>query len=118
MNSLGTGDLKGVGKAKEVNASIVFTGTNLAAYYGGGKGSTVSNGILFTSKDMIAINSSGYGNPELETNKNLEVWRFSTVSKNLDWLNDTVAIVTQEGDPAWKEFKVRINEWVPNDSIT
>jgi hypothetical protein len=99
-----------------VDGTIIFTGTKLAPYYGGGKGPTVGNGILFTPKDMVAIKSSGYGNPKWKANKSLEIWNFATASKTIGWLNDTIAIVTQEGDPAWKDFKVKINEWTPTGS--
>ena len=60
---------------------------------------------------MAVIKSSGYGNPRWKKTKSLEIWSFITASKKLNWLNTVVAIVTQEGDPAWKEFNVTINEW-------
>jgi hypothetical protein len=105
------GKVKGTGKAKGVNGSISFTGRKLASPSGGGSGMTTGNGIFFTATDMIAIKSTGYGNPKWEKTKSLEIWTFSTASKTLSWLNDVVAIVTQEGDPAWKEFKLAVNEW-------
>ena len=83
----------------------------LAPASGGGSGTTTGKGLLFTATDMIAIKSSGYGNPKWEKTKSLEIWTFVTASKTLSWLNEVVAFVTQEGDPAWKEFKLTVNEW-------
>ncbi len=105
------GDVKGSGKAQGVNGSIVFTGTKIAALSNRGAGATIGQGILFTSKDMVAIESSGYGNPRWENQKSVEIWHFRTVSETLSWLNKVVAIVTQEGDPAWKEFSISIKEF-------
>ncbi len=107
-----SGDLKGTGKAKEVNGTIVFTGRKVAPLTGLGKGTTKGQGLLFTGKDMIAIKSSGYGNPKWKKTKSVEIWNFLTASRRLSWINDVVAVVSQEGDPAWKEFKVTINEWI------
>ncbi len=104
------GDVKGVGKAKGVNGSIIFTGTKLSPLTNKGAGTTTGQGILFTSKDMAAIKSSGYGNPRWEKTKSVELRNFFTASERLSWLNGAAAIVTQEGDPAWKEFKISINE--------
>lgn len=105
------GEVKGLGKAKGVDGSIIFTGRKLAPISNKGAGTTVGHGILFTSKDMVAITSSGYGNPKWERTKSVEIWNFLTASQNLSWLNGAVALVTQEGDPAWKEFSIAINEW-------
>jgi hypothetical protein len=105
------GDIKGTGKAQGINGSIIFTGTKIAGLSNKGAGATTGQGIMFTSKDMVAIESSGYGNPKWETTKSLEIWRFRTASENLGWLNSCVAVITQEGDPAWKEFSISINEW-------
>ncbi len=105
------GDLTGVGKAKDVNGTVIFTGRKLATLKGPGKGSTIGNGILFVKGGMVAIKSTGYGNPKWDKNTSVEIWSFIAKSRKLSWLNDTVAIVTQEGDPSWKEFKVTINEW-------
>jgi hypothetical protein len=33
-----------------------------------------------------------------------------TMSK-LAWMNDLIAIMTQEGDPQWMEFEFALNEW-------
>jgi hypothetical protein len=106
-----SGDLIGVGHAKGVNGTIVFTGRKLATISGPGKGSTKGQGILFAKGGLVAIKSTGYGNPKWENTKSVEIWNFLTASHKLNWLNDTVALVTQEGDPSWKEFKITINEW-------
>ena len=83
----------------------------VAPIAGPGKGSTTGQGILFAVGGLVAIKSTGYGNPKWEDTKSVEIWNFITASHKLSWLNDTVAIVTQEGDPSWKEFKVTISEW-------
>jgi hypothetical protein len=33
------------------------------------------------------------------------------MSQKLAWMNMTVAITTQEGDPMWKEFDLVVWEW-------
>ncbi len=106
-----SGELKGVGKAKGVDGTITFTGRKLATISGPGKGSTKGQGIFFAKGGLVAIKSTGYGNPKWENTKSVEIWNFITASHKLNWLNDTVAIVTQEGDPSWKEFAVTISEW-------
>ncbi len=106
-----SGDVKGMGKAKGVNGTIVFTGKKIAPLSGLGKGTTTGQGLMFTAKDMVAIKSSGYGNPKWKRTKSVELWNFLTSSQNLKWINEIVAVVTQEGDPAWKEFQISINEW-------
>ncbi len=106
-----SGDIVGEGKAKGVDGTVVFTGRKLATISGPGKGSTKGQGILFAKGGLVAIKSTGYGNPKWENTKSVEIWNFITASHKLNWLNDTVAIVTQEGDPSWKEFKVTIREW-------
>jgi len=106
-----SGDVKGRGKAKGVDGTIVFTGRKLAPLSGLGKGTTTGQGLMFTSKDMVAIKSSGYGNPKWKRTKSVELWSFLTSSRKLKWINEIVAVVTQEGDPAWKEFEIEINEW-------
>ncbi len=105
------GDIKGVGKAKGVDGTVVFTSRKLASLVGPGKGSTIGQGILFARGGMVAIKSTGYGNPKWEDIKSVEIWNFIAASKKLHWLNDTVAIVTTEGDPSWKEFQITISEW-------
>ncbi len=105
------GKLKGVGRAEGVDGTIVFTGRKLASFSGPGKGSTKGQGILFAKGGLVAAKSSGYGNPKWEGTKSVEIWSFVAASHKLSWLNDTVALVTQEGDPSWEEFKITINEW-------
>jgi len=106
-----SGDIKGIGRAKGVDGTVTFTGRKLAPISGPGKGTTTGQGILFAKGGMVAIKSTGYGNPKWENVKSVEIWSFIAASKKLSWLNDVVAIVTQEGDPSWKEFNVTINEW-------
>lgn len=43
--------------------------------------------------------------------KGLGIWSFMTMSPKLNWMNMTVALTTQEGDPQWTEFDVVIWEW-------
>ena len=108
-----TADLKGTGKAAGMDGTITFTGTKISPLSGGGSGNTKGQGIFFTEQggDMAVIKSTGYGNPRWKKTKSVEIWNFMTASKKLNWLNSLVAIVTQEGDSAWKEFIVTLNEW-------
>ncbi len=105
------GELTGIGQAKGIDGIIVFTGRKIAPLTGLGKGTTTGQGLFFTGKDMVAVKSSGYGNPKWKKIKSVELWNFVTSSQKLSWINDVIAVVTQEGDPAWKEFTVSINEW-------
>lgn len=61
--------------------------------------------------DMAVIMGTGYGKPEGGKAKGLCIWSFMTMSSKLAWMNMTVTIVTQEGDPMWKDFDVVVWEW-------
>jgi hypothetical protein len=103
-------DVKGMGKAKGVDGSIIFTGMTLISPTGGG--GTKGTGMFTTmTGDMAVIKGSGYGKPEGAKGKGVGIWSFMTMSQKLAWMNMTVAITTQEGDPMWKEFDLVVWEW-------
>ena len=103
-------DVKGMGKAKGVDGNILFTGNTLISPTGGG--ATMGTGMFTTmTGDMAVIKGSGYGKPEGTKGKGVGIWNFMTMSQKLAWMNMTVAITTQEGDPMWKEFDLVVWEW-------
>ncbi len=103
-------DVKGMGKANGVDGNILFTGNTMISPTAGG--GTLGTGIFTTMMgDMAVIKGSGYGKPEAGKGKGLGIWNFMTMSPKLAWMNMTVTIVTQEGDPNWKEFDVVVWEW-------
>ena len=103
-------DVKGMGKAKGVDGNILFTGNTMISPTGGG--GTMGTGMFTTmTGDMAVIKGSGYGKPEGAKGKGVGIWNFMTMSQKLAWMNMTVAITTQEGDPMWKEFDLVVWEW-------
>jgi hypothetical protein len=102
--------LKGMGKAKGVDGQVLFTGNTMISPTGGG--TTTGTGLFTTmTGDMAVIKGSGYGKPEMGKAKGLGIWSFMTMSQKLNWMNMTVALTTQEGDPKWTEFDVVVWEW-------
>lgn len=105
-----TAQVKGMGKAKGVDGNIIFTGMTLISPTGGG--GTKGTGMFNTmTGDMAVIKGAGYGKPEGEKGKGVGIWSFMTMSQKLAWMNMTVAITTQEGDPQWQEFDLVVWEW-------
>ena len=102
--------VKGMGKAKGVDGNILFTGMTMITPTGGG--GTRGNGMFNTmTGDMAVIKGAGYGKPEAGKGKGVGIWNFMTMSQKLAWMNMTVAITTQEGDPMWQEFDLVVWEW-------
>ncbi|MGD0644591.1 MAG: hypothetical protein ABSA75_06775 [Candidatus Bathyarchaeia archaeon] len=102
--------VKGMGKAKGVDGNIMFTGNTMISPTGGG--GSMGTGLLTTmTGDMAVIKGSGYGKPEGGKGKGVALWNFMTMSPKLAWLNMTVALTTQEGDPQWQEFDLVVWEW-------
>lgn len=105
-----TGQLKGAGRAKGADAGLTFTGTVLMGPTGAGP--SHGQGILNAmTGDMVIIKGSGYGWNEAGKGKGGGIWSFMAMSPKLNWINNVVAIITQEGDPQWMEFDVAIHEW-------
>lgn len=103
-------DVKGMGKAKGLDGSILFTGNTMISPMGGG--TTMGTGMFTTmTGDMAVIKASGYGKPEGAKGKGVGIWSFMTMSPKLAMMNTSVAIATQEGDPMWKEFDIVVWEW-------
>lgn len=102
--------LKGTGKAKGVDGQVLFTGNTVISPTGGG--GTIGTGLFTTmTGDMAVIKGTGYGKPEAGKGKGLGIWSFMTMAPKLQWMNMTVALTTQEGDPQWMEFDVVVCEW-------
>jgi hypothetical protein len=98
--------LKGVGRAKGIDGTLTFTNTILMEPSGAGW----SHGLgMFNTMtgDMAVVKSSGIG----KAGKTVSLSSFMTMSPKLAWMNDLVALVTQEGDPQWMEFDIAVHEW-------
>lgn len=105
-----TAQLKGMGKAKGADAAVTFSAIVLMGP--SGSGLSRGQGILNTmTGDMVAIKGAGHGKNEAGKSKGVGLWSFMTMSAKLGWLNNVVAIITQEGDPQWMEFDMAIHEW-------
>ena len=102
--------LIGAGKAKGYDVTLTVTGSKTADFLGAGP--TTGQGVFFTKDgDMVMIKSSGYGTPQHGKGKSVEIWSFIAAAQNLNWLNNTVAMVLIKGDDQWKEFSVKVSEW-------
>lgn len=102
--------LKGLGKAKGVDGAVTFTGIVMMGPSGAGWSHGQGMFNMMTG-DMAVVKGSGYGKVETEKSKSVGIWSFMTMPQKLGWMNNVVAIITQEGDPQWMEFDVTINEW-------
>jgi hypothetical protein len=102
--------LKGLGKAKGVDANVTFSAVVMMGP--SGAGASQGQGLLMTmTGDMAVVKGSGYGKNEAGKSKGVGIWSFMTMSQKLAWMNNVVAIATMEGDPQWMEFDITINEW-------
>jgi hypothetical protein len=57
--------------------------------------------------DMAIVKISGIG----KSGKSVFLMSLMTMSPKLAWMNNLIAIMTQEGDPQWMEFEFAVNEW-------
>ncbi len=100
--------VKGLGKAAGLDGSIMFTENVLVSPVG--IANSTGNGIFNTaSGDTAVMKSAGSGKGEGNKGMGLSIWNFMTMSPKLTWLNQTLAVVVQEGDP--QEFDVMVWEW-------
>jgi len=100
--------VKGMGKAKGANGTIMFTENVIVAP--SGIANSIGNGIFNTATgDSAVIKSAGSGKGEGNKGMGLSIWNFMTMSKKLEYLNQTLAVVTQEGDP--EQFDLTVWEW-------
>jgi hypothetical protein len=107
-----TAEIKGVGKAKGVDANLNVTGMSMTPPKGIAK--SKDQGMMMTMMgDMGVI--IGTSLMKMMPGKNptsVGLWTFMTMSEKLGWLNDTIAVVTFEAmDPMWMGFNVTIWEW-------
>jgi hypothetical protein len=102
--------VKGVGRAKGIDG--VFTYTNTILMGPSGMGSSHGQGIFTTmTGEMAVVKGSGIGKVEGGKGKAVGLMSFMTMSPKLNWLNNLIAVITQEGDPMWQEFELTIYEW-------
>ncbi len=100
--------LKGSGKANGVDCNILFTANvvvspvGIASFTGSGVFNTING-------DTATIKGSGSGKGEGTNGKGVGIWSFSTLSPKLSWMNQTLAVVSQEGDP--QEADLVVWEW-------
>ncbi|MFB3888690.1 MAG: hypothetical protein ACE14S_04300 [Candidatus Bathyarchaeia archaeon] len=100
--------VKGLGKAKGLDGSIMET--EVAVVTQSGSASATGNALFnLPGNDTAVIKALGVGKGEGQSGMGLYVWSFMTNSKELDWLNKTLAVATQEGDP--QEFDLVVWEW-------
>ena len=107
-----TAQVKGMGRAKGIDANINVTAIMKSAP----KGTPASKdqGIFMTMtgdmgvlKGFDLMKMTGGENP-----KAVGLWRFMTTSEKLNWMNDLIALVTFEAlDPMWMESNITIYEW-------
>ncbi len=107
-----TAQMKGLGKAKGVDVNLNVTGMSVTPPKG--IATSKDQGMLMTMMgDMGVI--MGSSSMKMTPGKNptsVGLWTFMTMSENLGWLNDTIAVVTFEAlDPMWVELSVTIWEW-------
>lgn len=102
--------VKGLGRAKGIDGAVTFTTMILMAPNGAGwsHGQGMFNAV---TGDMAVMKGSGIGKVENGKGKVVALMSFMTMSPKLNWLNNLVAVVTQEGDPMWQEFDITIHEW-------
>ena len=105
-----TAQLKGMGKAMGMDGQVTFSGKIKMGPNGGGV--SMGQGIFTTmTGDMAVVKGYGYGKPVMDKAKSVGIWTFMSMSPKLAWVNDTLALVTLEGDPQWMEFTVTVWEW-------
>jgi hypothetical protein len=106
-----TAQLKGFGCAEGVDCNINVTAFGVQPPKGMGKAK--DQGMLMTQNGEMAV-LKGHDVSKMAEGKPVSVglWSFMTMSEQLEWLNDVIAVVTFEAlDPMWQEFNVVIYEW-------
>jgi hypothetical protein len=105
-----TAQLMGMGKAKGIDGQVTFTGKIKMG--SNGAGISQGQGIFGTmTGDMAVVKGYGYGKPVMDKAKSVGIWTFMSMSPKLSWVNDTLALVTLEGDLQWMEFNVTVWDW-------
>ena len=106
-----TAQVKGVGKAKGIDAFISVTAKGMTPPKG--LGVAKDQGVFNTTAGDMAI-LKGYDIAKMVDGKGKSVglWSFMTMSEKLSWLNDVIAVVTFDAlDPMWQELNIAIYEW-------
>jgi hypothetical protein len=102
--------MKGVGKAKNVDCNLKVTGMSMTPPKGIGK--SKDQGVLMTTTGDMAI-VKGIDLMKMGP-KPMEVGlcSFMTMPEKLGWLNETIAVVVFEAlDVMWNEVNISIYEW-------
>jgi hypothetical protein len=107
-----TAQLKGMGKAKGVDATVNVTAKSMTPPRG--VAAAKDKAMLFTMAGDMAV-ARGVDLMKMTMGakpSSVGLWSFMTMSEKLGWLNDVIAVVTFEAlDPMWQEFNVTISEW-------
>ncbi len=107
-----TAQLKGMGKAKGVEATLNVTAESMTPPKG--VAAAKDKAMLFTMAGDMAV-AQGMDLMKMVPGakpSSVGLWTFMTMSEKLSWLNDVIAVVTFEAqDPMWMEFNVAISEW-------
>lgn len=107
-----TAQLKGMGKAKGIDATVNVTATSITPPKG--VAASKDKAMLFTmAGDMAVVRGLDLMKMVPGANpSSVGLWTFMTMSEKLGWLNEVIALVTFEAtDPMWMEFNVTITEW-------
>ncbi|MCW3999468.1 MAG: hypothetical protein NWE93_04450 [Candidatus Bathyarchaeota archaeon] len=103
--------VKGAGRAAGADCFIAITAKGHTPPKG--LGAAKDQGIFrLASGEMGVI--KGFDVSKMVEGKGVSVglWTFMTMTENLGWLNELMAIVTFEAlDPMWQEFNITIYEW-------
>jgi hypothetical protein len=107
-----TAQLKGIGKAKGIEATVNVTAKSMTPPKG--VAASKDKAMLFTTTGDMAV-ARGLDLMKMVPGakpSSVGLWSFMTMSEKLGWLNDVIAVVTFEAlDPMWMEFNVTIAEW-------
>ncbi len=107
-----TAELKGMGKAKGVDGMLNVTAKSMTPPKGvaGAK----DKAMFFTMAGDMAV-ARGFDLMKMTMGTNpsaVGLWSFMTMSEQLGFLNDVIAVVTMQAmDPMWMEFTITIHEW-------
>jgi hypothetical protein len=107
-----TAQLKGMGKAAGIDCNLNVTGKSMTPPKV--IAASKDQGMLMTmTGDMGSI--KGFDLMKMVPGAkptSVGLWSFMTMSEKIEWLNNTIALVTFESaDPMWTEMKITIWEW-------
>jgi len=104
-------DLKGMGRAKDIDLSLHATGKSWMRPKGLGKAKT--QGVFMTkSGDMGVLKGSDLSKMTGTKPGSVGLFSMMTMSEKLSWINEVIAIIAIEAlDPMWEQFNITIYEW-------